>query len=119
MTPPPSLSRPDHLTPPKPRWSDELRARAAGISTLVVGIAGLVAVTTQQRQLTTQPDWRLSVPFFVVAAALAAAALARKEPSRALPLLGLALAAAAMVLGIFLAAAALVLGIAVLVLVFS
>ncbi|MEZ4361163.1 MAG: hypothetical protein R3B48_13340 [Kofleriaceae bacterium] len=104
----PGLPRPEHLAPPPSTAGAALRARAAGLAALTLGAVGFIVVTVSQRSVWAQPDWRLTTPFFVASLAAAAVALARKEPSYALPLLGVGLAAAAMVLGWFLLVAAVV-----------
>ena len=93
-----------------PRSASWLRAHAAGLAALVLGAAGFIIVTVRQRELWSQPDWRLTVPLFVATLVPTAVAFARKERSYALPLLGLGLAAAAMVMGWFLLTAAVVIG---------
>lgn len=103
-SPPSGLARPDHLDASAARPGDGARwflHHAAGLSALVIGAVAFIVVTTSQRQFWAQPDFRLTVPFFIAALVATAIAFARKETSYALPLLGLGLAAVTMVLGWF------------------
>ncbi len=115
----PQLRRPEHLDVPGPRGGAWLRAHAAGLAALVCGAVGFIVVTVRQGELWSQPDWRITVPIFVATLVPTAVAFVRKEPSHALPLLGLGLAAAAMVLGWFFVTAAVVVGTGLVILVLS
>ena len=77
-------------------------AHAAGLIALALGVIGFLVTSLSQEKFWTTPSWKLTVPFLVVTAAAAAVSIARKERALALPLLGVGLAAAAMVLGWFL-----------------
>jgi hypothetical protein len=91
------LPRPDHLGAPAPRpW---LVAHGAGAAALALGVIAFVVVMVAQDAPWSTPDWRLSVPGFVLTAAAAGMALARRERSMPLWLSGLGLATAALVLG--------------------
>lgn len=79
-----------------------LAAHAAGLLALVLGVVGFLVVSLTQETFWAQPDWRLTVPFLVATVAAAAVSFARREKTLALPLLGVGLAACAMVLGWFL-----------------
>jgi hypothetical protein len=99
VTPP--LEKPAHLRP----TADEpwLARRKAAVAALGLGVAAFLVVAIGQGQLSTTPDWRLSVPGFVATAIAAAVSLARREPGGYwLWALGLGLAAASLVLGWFL-----------------
>lgn len=88
------LPKPDHLGP------HEWRAtHAAGIVTLVLGALSLIVTLIAQNQLWSTPDWRITVPGFVVTAIAATLAIIRKEKSSVYWLLGLGLAGSALVLG--------------------
>jgi lipopolysaccharide export LptBFGC system permease protein LptF len=89
------------------------------VTALGLGAGGFITVTVAQPRFWAQPNWRLSVPFFVVTLVAAAISLVRKEPSYALPLLGLGLAAAAMVLGWFFVTAAVVIATGLVILIMS
>ena len=114
-----SLPKPEHLAPPKMEPKDWLRTHVFGLVALFVGVAAFVVVAILQRTLWSQPDWRITVPLFVVAAALGATSLARKEGSYGLPLLGIGLAAAAMVMGWFLIMAMVIAITAIIILIMS
>lgn len=73
-----------------------------GLIALAIGVIGFTVVALSQDELWSQPDWKLSVPFFVASVATGAVSLVRREGAIPLPLLGIGLAAAAMVLGWFL-----------------
>jgi hypothetical protein len=90
------LTKPEHLAAP-PRW---LPAHAAAVAALVLGVAAFVVVAASQERLWATPDWRVSVPGFAVTGAAALVSIARRERGgAALWLVGLGLAASAIVLG--------------------
>lgn len=96
------LERPAHLRPPDDGGSWIAR-RKAGALALVLGALSFVVVAVVHGELSSTPDFWLTVPGFVATAAAAAASLARREPRGYwLWALGLGLAAAAIVLGWFL-----------------
>ncbi|MBP9086057.1 MAG: hypothetical protein KBG15_08060 [Kofleriaceae bacterium] len=115
----PSLPKPEHLAPPTLEPKDWLRTHVFGLLALFIGVAAFIVVTILQRTLWSQPDWRLTVPFFVAATALGATSIARKEGSYGLPILGIALAAAAMVMGWFLMMAIVIAVTAIIILIMS
>ena len=88
--------------PPRHGW---LGAHAFGLAALAIGVIGFLVVALTAKPLWATPDWRLSVPFLIATVVAAAASLIRRERAVALPLLGVALAAAAVVLGWFLVTA--------------
>lgn len=90
-----------------------------GILALLVGAGAFLAVALTQHAFWSTPDWRLTVPFFVGALILTALSLARRERTPMLPLMGLGLAAIAMVLGWFLVMAIIVAVVAALILILS
>jgi hypothetical protein len=91
------LHKPDHLDGNLP--NEWLVKHAAGVLALVLGSLAFIVVAVSQTQFWASPDWRISVPAFALTAAAAIAAIVRKEHSSTLWLLGLGLAAAALVLG--------------------
>jgi hypothetical protein len=96
---PDPLVKPDHFGPVPNEW---FANHAAGALTLVLGTLAFVVVTVTQDQLWATPDWRISVPAFAVTAVAALVAILREEHSSTYWLLGLGIAAAALVLGWFL-----------------
>src|SRR5262245_39555655 len=96
-----------------------LAAHALGLAALVVGAVGFVVVALRQDRLWSTPDWRITVPFFVATLVFTAAGLARRERQPWLALLGVGLAAIALVLGWFLVMAIIVAVTALLILVAS
>ena len=96
------LEKPAHLRP-----SDDggswLAKRKAGALALALGVLSFLVVAVAHGELSSTPDWRLTVPGFVLTAIAAAVSLARREPQGYwLWGLGIAAAAAAIVLGWFL-----------------
>jgi len=85
--------------PPRHGW---IGAHAAGLVALVLGVTGFLVVSLTAPRLFETPDWRLSVPFLVATTIAAVISIVRRERAIALPLLGVGLAAAAVVLGWFL-----------------
>ena len=96
------LERPAHLQPPDGAGS-WLGQRKAAAAALALGVLSFLIAAVVHGELSSMPDWRLTVPGFVAPAAAAAVSIARREP-RAYWLwgLGVALAGAAIVLGWFL-----------------
>ena len=79
-----------------------LHQHAAGVVALVLGVVGFCVVAMTQKAFWATPSFRITVPFFIAAVAAAAVSFQRRERAVAIPLLGVGLAAAAMVLGWFL-----------------
>jgi hypothetical protein len=115
---PAPLEKPDHLKPEAtsaPAW---LAQRKAATSAAVLGLVSFLVVAITQGEVWATPDWRISVPGFVLTAVVSAASLARRERNAYwLWGLGLALAAAAIVLGWFLMIAIVIGAAAVLILI--
>jgi hypothetical protein len=88
--------KPEVQTGPEASW---WKHHAIGLVTLALGVTGFLVVALSQPEFWSQPDWRLSLPFLVVTVATGVVSLARREGARYLPLLGIGLAASAMVLG--------------------
>ena len=96
------LSRPEHLRAgalPPAAW---LAKRAAGMIALGLGVISFLVVAVCQHGLWATPDWRVSVPGCALTAAASVASIVRREPASVWWLLGLGLAAVAIVLGWFL-----------------
>jgi hypothetical protein len=88
--------------PPRHGW---IGAHAAGLVALALGVTGFAIVAFTAKPLFGTPDPRLSVPFLIATTIAAAVSFIRRERAVALPLLGVGLAAAAVVLGWFLVTA--------------
>ena len=86
----------------------------ASLVALLLGVSSFVVVALVIADIGDIPDWRITVPFFVDTVAAGVVSFARKEGTVAIPLLGIGLAAAAMVLGWFVALA-IILGVTALV----
>ena len=114
MEPAPPL-RP--ATPPAP--ANFFAQHAIGLVALVIGLVGFVVATVTQDALWSMPDWRMTVPFLVAAAAAAVVSFARKEGMPVLPLAGFGLAAVSVVLGWFLVMAAIIVVTAIVILILS
>lgn len=85
------------------------RAHLAGLVALGLGALGFLIVALAQDQLWSEPDYRIAIPFLVATVAAAIASVVRREGIWALPMVGVGLAAAAMVLGWFVVLAAVIL----------
>jgi hypothetical protein len=107
------LPKPDHLDAP----SSGVRTHVAGAITLALGVIALIVVMVTQDQLWSAPDWRVSVPGFVVTLLAATVAITRREKSSAYWLAGLGCAAAGLVLGWFLMLAIIIAATCVLILI--
>jgi hypothetical protein len=101
---------------PSANW---FAAHLAGLIGLVLGVVGFAVVSLTAEKWWTTPDWRLSVPFLVATVAAAVVSIARHERAIALPLLGVGLAAAAVVLGWFLITAIVVAATGIVILILS
>lgn len=77
-------------------------AHVAGLVALALGVIGFLIASLTQDEFWQTPSWKLTVPFLIATVAAAAVSIIRKERALALPLLGVGLAAAALVLGWFL-----------------
>lgn len=98
---PEPLSKPSHLSPPVNE--SVLARRKAAVAALVLGAVSFLVVAIIQGELSSTPDWRVSVPGFAATAIAALISLARREPGGYwLWAIGLGLAAASLVLGWFL-----------------
>ena len=98
------MEKPDHLRPATAPVSrtEWMRTHAAGLVALGLGLVAFALAAMTQHGVWSSPDWRVSVPGFVVTLAASVASLVRREKSWLLWPIGLGLAAAAIVLGWFL-----------------
>jgi len=97
------LDKPAHLQPADTSASSWLARRPAALASAALGLVAFIVVAISQTQLWSTPDWRISVPGFVITAAAACVSIARRERGAyPLWLLGIGLAGAALVLGWFL-----------------
>ncbi len=107
----PKLQPPDYVNQGMPLGRtvvQRLVAHAAGLTALMVGAVAFIVVVIRQKELWSQPDFRLTVPLFVATLIPTAISFVRKEGSYALPLLGLGMAGVAVVMGWFFAFAVVV-----------
>ncbi len=96
-----------------------LAAHAFGLSTLVLGLVGFFVTSLTQEKFWATPSWKLTVPFMVLTVVGTVLTIVRRERTIALPLLGVGLAAAAMVLGWFLIMGIVIVATALVILVLS
>jgi len=97
------LDKPAHLKPADSSASSWLARRPAALAAAGLGLVAFIVVAISQSQLWSTPDWRISVPGFVITAAAAGVSIARRERgAHPLWLLGVGLAGASLVLGWFL-----------------
>ena len=96
------LAKPAHLrdVPTSPKaW---LAQRPFGIAALVLGVIAFAVAAILNDPMWSTPDWRITVPGFVLTAIASVASIARRENAWGLWLAGIGLAGAALVLGWFL-----------------
>jgi hypothetical protein len=109
------LERPSHLLRPE---AGRLPPRKAAAAALALGALTFLIAAIVHGELSSMPDWRLTVPGLAATAVAAAASVARREPGGYwLWALGLGLACAAVVLGWFLLLAIVVVATAVAILI--
>jgi hypothetical protein len=107
------VEKPSHLAPADPSAGSWLAVRPAALAAGVIGLISFIVVAIASGEIGATPDWRISVPGFVLTAIASIASIARKERGGyTIWLIGLGLAAASLVLGWFLMVA-IVIGIAV------
>ena len=95
--PEPGSLRPASPPPAEPReW---IVRHALGLVAIVIGAVSFTIAAIRQDELWDTPDHRVTVPLFVLALVVAVIAFVRQEPSRLLPLAGVALAGVAVALG--------------------
>lgn len=96
------LERSAHLQPPDDRRSWIARRKAAALA-LALGALSFLIAAIVHGELSSMPDWRLTVPGIVATSVAALASIARREPRGAwLWGIGIGLAIAAVMLGWFL-----------------
>jgi len=96
------LAKPDHLRDVPTSTGAWLARRPFGLAALVLGVAVFAVCAMMTSPLWSTPDWRISVPGFVVTIVAAVASVVRRESAVPLWLVGVGLAAASLVLGWFL-----------------
>jgi hypothetical protein len=113
-----TLPKPDHLQPADDESAGTwIAKRKAAVAAGVLGVLSFLVVAIGQRDWDT-PDWRLSVPGFLLTAIASGASLARREPQGYwVWALGLGIAAAAIVLPWFFMFALVVAGAALLIMI--
>ena len=95
------MTKPAHLSDVPSTRKEWLAKRPAGLAALVLGVIAFAVVAVTQKEMWTTPDWRISVPGFAATAIASLVSLGRRERAHGLWLVGLGLAAAALVLGWF------------------
>jgi drug/metabolite transporter (DMT)-like permease len=78
---------------------DWLARHLVGLIALVLGATSFTIAAVRQDELWSTPDHRVTIPLFVATLLAGVFSFVRQEPSRLLPLCGLALAAIAVALG--------------------
>lgn len=96
------LTKPAHLSDVPSTRGEWIAQHPAGLVALALGVIAFALVAVTQTKLWSTPDWRISVPGFAATAIASLVSLARRERAYGLWLVGLGLAAAALVLGWFL-----------------
>ena len=89
--------RPAGAPPGKP--GDWLALHLVGLVALVIGATSFAIAAIRQDELWATPDARVTIPLFAAALIAGVVSVARREPSRLVPLAGVALAAIAVALG--------------------
>lgn len=93
----PEPLRPAGARPTTPReW---LARHVLGLVAILIGATSFVIAAVRQDHLWSTPDHRVTIPLFVATLIVGVISFVRQEPSRLLPLVGLALAAIAVALG--------------------
>lgn len=85
--------------PPSRTPRDWLVAHVAGLVALLIGATSFAIAAIRQDELWATPDHRVTIPLFAAALVAGILAFVRREPSRLLPLGGVALAGVAVALG--------------------
>jgi drug/metabolite transporter (DMT)-like permease len=89
--------RPAGTRPTTPReW---IVRHALGLLAVLIGAVSFAIAAIRQDELWSTPDHRVTIPLFVAALVVGVIAFVRQEPSRLLPLAGVALAGIAVALG--------------------
>ena len=97
VEPDPGSLRPAAPSSATPReW---LVRHALGLIAILIGATSFTIAAIRQDQLWSTPDHRVTIPAFVVALLVGVGSFVRQEPTRLLPLVGVALAAVAVALG--------------------
>lgn len=95
--PEPGPLRPSTATPPTPvEW---IKLHLFGLIAMVAGATSFTIAAVRQDHLWSTPDHRVTIPLFVATLLIAVVSLVRRESTKILPLVGVALAAIAVALG--------------------
>lgn len=95
------LAKPAHLRDVPTSPKEWLARRPIGLAALVLGVLAFAVATISNEPMWSTPDWRITVPGFVLTAIASVASIARKERAWGLWLVGIGLAGASLVLGWF------------------
>lgn len=76
-----------------------MKRNLLALAAFAVGAIGFAVALLATQPVWTTPDWRVTLPAFVLAAAATAGSFLRREPTRWLGVLGVGMAAASTVLG--------------------
>ncbi len=95
------LPKPEHLRDVPTSAGEWLGQRPAGIIALVLGIVAFATAAIVNDPMWSTPDYRVTVPGFALTAAASIVSMTRRESAWGLWLVGVGLAAAALVLGWF------------------
>ena len=95
--PEPGPLRPSTAAAPTP--ADWIKLHLFGLIAMVVGATSFTIAAVRQDHLWSTPDHRVTIPLFVATLVIGVVSLVRREPTKILPLVGVALAAIAVALG--------------------
>jgi hypothetical protein len=96
------FSKPDHLRKVPTSRRKWIMQRPFALASFALGLISFIVVAiTQQHQLWSTPDWRISVPGFALTALAALISLFRRERGPGFWALGVGIAGASLVLGWF------------------
>jgi hypothetical protein len=111
-----TLEKPRHLRTDGP-W---IAQRKIALVALIIGAVSFAVVAIVHPNVSELPDWRLSVPGFLLAAVVSVVSLVKREPQGYwLWAIGLGLAGAAIVLGWFLMLAIVIAATAIVILILN
>ncbi len=97
VEPDPGSLRPAGASPITPReW---ILRHLLGLIAILLGASSFTIAAIRQDHLWSIPDHRVTIPMFVVALLVGVGSFVRQEPTKLLPLVGVAMAAIAVALG--------------------